>query len=791
MPRPGEEKRDAAAAGAAGRDRGPARRDPADPAGHSAGPGGDPIPTAAGARSRLHPGHRLYGRRCGDRAGGPRLLWPRNPQGQRGPGADQLFDAPPAYDSVRDVRDQVPRQIADLCCTTVDPASHGKRQRVLRPILDPRQRILCACPRASGGAGQDKPPGARRRVRPGSGAAGGRSAAQRCRARLRRVCRAAQRGRIGHADRPDAAGPLPRARSHQPVARLLYQVVLKDRPTQFDAFPVAARRSPRAARNPRLCRGDAGHARAMAADDPRGVSRIPDGRGADFGDRPRRHPPPARRREGRTRDKRLVAARVARADGGARSPAGVKRPLMNGASGRGIAGARPALICFILGLLGALPLVALTPPFQVPDESQHFLRAYQLSELRIGAIVQDGETKAMLPSSLIDLIEGFLGTRAVLAPRPITAQPLQQTWMALDRPLEPGRRELVSLEYTTYPPSPYLPQAIAIAAGRWLGAGPLALLYIGRLANALVALIVLASAVRLMPVGRELTMLFGLLPMAIYEYASVSPDAAVITTAFLFTAVALGGQLRTRWTAGEVAVAMASGLVFCGQKPVYAPLLLISLPAALVQGRVRHTLLVHTAITAIVLGGTAAWMGYASRYYSLPSGSSVSGQAAFIAAHPLAYLEAVAGQFSYLHLRFLYWNGVGTFGYLKVYLPDFAYYVLPLCGVLLGTLAQPRDTPGLAALAVAWDALLLAGAWVLIITAAYLFWYPVGSATADHVTGRYFLPLLALVAAMWCSVVRVPLSWRASLATLLMLVAVIIAESATTALIIVRAYHVF
>ena len=118
---------------------------------------------------------------------------------------------------------------------------------------------------------------------------------------------------------------------------------------------------------------------------------------------------------------------------------------MNGASGGGIAGTRPALICFLLGLLGALPLVALTPPFQVPDESQHFLRAYQLSELRIGAIVQDGETKAMLPSSLIELIERFLGTRAVLAPRPITAQPLQQTWMALDWPLEPRRRELVSL----------------------------------------------------------------------------------------------------------------------------------------------------------------------------------------------------------------------------------------------------------------------------------------------------------------------------------------------------------
>jgi predicted membrane protein DUF2142 len=475
---------------------------------------------------------------------------------------------------------------------------------------------------------------------------------------------------------------------------------------------------------------------------------------------------------------------VARADGGARALAGVTVQAIPDRTGR----RRPALICFLLGLLGALPLVVLTPPFQVPDESQHFLRAYQLSELRTPVTVRDGETKAMLPSSLIELIESFLGTRAVLAPRPITAQPLRQTWRALERPLEPWRRELVILQYSTYPPAPYLPQAIAMAAGRWLGAGPLGLLYIGRVTNALVALIVLALAVQLMPIGRELTMLFGLLPMAIYQYASVSPDAAVIATGFLFTAVALGGQLRARWTAGQLGVAMASGLVFCGQKPVYAPLLLAGLPATLVQGRAKHTLLVHAAIVAIVLGGAAAWMGFASRYYNLQSGTGVSGQAAFIAAHPLAYLEVVAGQFS--DFRFLYWSGVGKLGWLKVYLPDFAY-VLPLCGVLLGTLAQPRDTARLPALAVAWDAVLLAGAGVLIITAAYLVWNDVGSATVEGVQGRYFLPLLALVAAMWCSVVRISLRRQASAAALLMLVAVIIAEHATTVLTIVRAYHVF
>jgi hypothetical protein len=49
-----------------------------------------------GAGSRVHPRRRLHGRRCGRGAGGPRLLWARHPQGQRGPGANQLLDAPPS-----------------------------------------------------------------------------------------------------------------------------------------------------------------------------------------------------------------------------------------------------------------------------------------------------------------------------------------------------------------------------------------------------------------------------------------------------------------------------------------------------------------------------------------------------------------------------------------------------------------------------------------------------------------------------------------------------------------------
>jgi hypothetical protein len=456
------------------------------------------------------------------------------------------------------------------------------------------------------------------------------------------------------------------------------------------------------------------------------------------------------------------------------------------------------LLCFILGLLGALPLIVLTPPFRVPDEFQHFLRAYQLSELQLTASMYEGEArtllpasqeaKLMLPSSLAELAESFLGTRKVFIERDPTVQPLQGTFSALDRPLDPGRRELLSLLTIAKAPLSYLPQASAIAVGRWLGAGPLLLLYLGRLANALVAVATIAWAVRLMPTGREMTMLFGLLPMTIYLYASVSADATVIATAFLFTAVALSAQFRGHWTRSEVALAITSGLVFCTQRPNYAPLLLIGLPTVLIRERARDNFLVQVGIVATVVGAAVGWMYFTRPMWSELEGVSVGGQLNFIAADPLRFMRMLLTDA--FRSRFYYDSAVGVLGWMTIYLPRLGY-VLPLCGFVLATLATPRNEPKLPAPNVAWNILLLAGTGVLTMTAGYLLWNPVGSPTIVIMQGRYLLPPLALVAATWCSVVKVPVSRWLSRACLQLLVAVIVAEYIVTYSTIVAAYHLF
>jgi uncharacterized membrane protein len=239
-------------------------------------------------------------------------------------------------------------------------------------------------------------------------------------------------------------------------------------------------------------------------------------------------------------------------------------------------------------------------------------------------------------------------------------------------------------------------------------------------------------------------MLAGLLPMALYEYASASPDALTIGTSFLFTAVALRARRRGVWRARDIALAMACGLTFCTLKPVYAPLLLIAAPAAWRRGQAAHTVAVHAAIVAVVLGATAAWLVLVPAGVHPPRPEvNAARQVARLRADLWAAL-AMVGETLWSHKGIYSRQMIGAFGWLTVYMPTFAY-VLSGVGLALGTLAGHGTGVRQPKWYVIWDVGLMAGACVLVMLALYVTWTPVGGAAVTGVQGRYFLPCLGLL----------------------------------------------
>ncbi|MDE2006222.1 MAG: DUF2142 domain-containing protein [Rhodospirillales bacterium] len=414
----------------------------------------------------------------------------------------------------------------------------------------------------------------------------------------------------------------------------------------------------------------------------------------------------------------------------------------------------PAVLAVLLGLLGVVMLTFLTPPFQVPDEQQHFARAYQIATLTRLTRDRDGEAGAVLPAGLTRVIRHFLGTTAFGAGHGFGPEPLARTLAARAVRLHPGRRVFIAFPGAAeYAPLAYLPQVGGIALGRAFGAGPLALLWCARLASGLCAIMLIGWAIWTLPFGAPAAMVLGLLPMALYEYSSASIDGSMIGAGFLLAALGARAVARGRWTGWELAVATAAMVLICTAKPVYAPLSLVALPACRAPDARGH----HLRAIALLLGAGALaaiiWFGFADHGHliGLRAGVDAPAQAHFVLAHPWRYV-AILGR----TLRDWGWyylmTGVGMLGWLMLRLPPESYWLAGIgLAVAVATRARPAsgwDPPAWDPLAWGWWALLLAGGAGLVLTAMDICCTPVGGAEILGAQGRYALPLLGLCAAM-------------------------------------------
>lgn len=167
----------------------------------------------------------------------------------------------------------------------------------------------------------------------------------------------------------------------------------------------------------------------------------------------------------------------------------------------------------LASLLAGLVFGALFPPFTVADEPAHFYRAYLLSEGRLHVTVEPGRAGAVLPISLSATVDRSL----VGLVRKQDVHFSKDRWRAVwSTRLEPERRAF--LEFPTSGMLPfvaYLPQAVGIAVGRAVSAPPVALLYLGRLANLLVASWLVAAALKTLPGWRWPLLLVALSPAAL------------------------------------------------------------------------------------------------------------------------------------------------------------------------------------------------------------------------------------------------------------------------------------
>jgi uncharacterized membrane protein len=400
---------------------------------------------------------------------------------------------------------------------------------------------------------------------------------------------------------------------------------------------------------------------------------------------------------------------------------------------------RPDRFFLLAALLFGAVLAAVTPPFQVPDEPAHFYRAYRVSEGHLD-LVPGGLREAPLPAGIHRIGVDLLGdlpfdNQKRIAPRKILA--------AFQVPLEPERPESTffanSLQYTFVP---YVPQAAGIAAGRFLGAPPLALLHLARLANLLFGVLGVAFAVRRLPAFKWLTAMVALTPMALSLLGSASADVTSIVAAFTLVSVtaklAWGEKAATR---GDFLLLTASAVALCASKPPYMPLALLAflIPAARFPWRRAGFLLLHTSLSF----AAAAWSVVTSRTVGIirfGAGVDVERQIHDSLVHPLGFLWVLIHDYAVHTPRYL-GELVGQLGWLDTRIPTplrVVYLAVLLALVFLETnpgIEVRRWQRGIAATATL-------AAMAVVSASQYAIWTPYGADLIEGIQGRYFLPLV-------------------------------------------------
>lgn len=248
-----------------------------------------------------------------------------------------------------------------------------------------------------------------------------------------------------------------------------------------------------------------------------------------------------------------------------------------------------------IGFFAGLLFLLITPPFQVADESRHFVRAYDISEkilYDLGWI----PSHERLPASAVAAIE----TMEYMRFDPSAKTTLSHTLALMTNRLEPEKRAAYA-ETAAYSPISYLPQIALMLPFRLLGINAVITLYAARFCALLFWLAVTYWAIRKLPVAKHLLFFIALLPMTVFQAGSLSADCIALSLSFLLVAYYLHVAHRASYVDRRTMLLMSGlGGMLTAAKLVYAPLIGLHFLIAPSKFRSRRTYLLSFALTLLV-----------------------------------------------------------------------------------------------------------------------------------------------------------------------------------------------
>lgn len=413
---------------------------------------------------------------------------------------------------------------------------------------------------------------------------------------------------------------------------------------------------------------------------------------------------------------------------------------------------RPSILFLIVAFLFGSLSIYLTPPFQSPDETNHFHRVIHISEGHLMGKKLDGNRLGgVMDIDALSFTQLYDSIRKSDHPKfkDIDEQPYNK-----DNP----NAQKIFVDFANvgyYSPTVYIPQVLGVGLAKVLNLGIHDQFYIGRWSGFLAWLLIVFSTIRITPIGKNLLLFLGLLPASISLHCTLSGDIFSNALCFLWIALMLRAILSDHfinWK--EWAGLMIIISLITINKLVYFPLALMIF--MIPSHNIVKPLWTKGLLISLVVFILLSWIPYSKSMFipydfydvayrdaqQLNTGVRPDEQFRYIISHPFSFVKTVI--VSYVESAPSTWSHyVGKFGWEKNYIPFSVIGLLTivLVGISLSRMKNELSLTVLQRIQILGIAFLMMAGFTVSI---YMQWSPVGNDRVWSLSGRYFISIIPL-----------------------------------------------
>jgi uncharacterized membrane protein len=424
----------------------------------------------------------------------------------------------------------------------------------------------------------------------------------------------------------------------------------------------------------------------------------------------------------------------------------------------------PTTVFVAVSLLFGTLIILATPPLRGPDETAHFLRAYGVAHGDIVPSVLDAEGRKgiFVPPRVYEGFDFFESVRikekeAGFSYGPVFRDYFNRRPAAVDADRPPTFVPYAGSE--GYSPVTYLPQIAAALMARALDLEFVPTFYLMRFAGLAAMTGLIAFAIATVPKLAWAFVTIAMLPAAIYGRSVINADGSALATAMIVTTLWLRGILSPQL---HILGRQSFWMMLCAlTKPPNLVFVLLGLMPMRGRQARRWHLLALTILPAIAVAvlwslgsgaDTATWRMVEITGQNLDAFNPAV-KVSYLLHHPLRFPAAVISALHEKDLGELWRQVIGVLGLFDTVLQPWVYPTVS--GLLLCTFLTRLPLAPAARYQVAIVAGITALAYIVVVYfVCYLVFTPLDAGTVWGVQGRYFVPILSLVAIVVAAVVN-------------------------------------